>query len=127
MFAKVFLPAWHFPGKAVDVAGSSAKLRRPELPADATELQKRVRFIAGRHASSIENHEFEKARFYSKEEKKERENLRALMESYKINENATVPVTIDDIEAVIAQWTGATLDVIRKARQQTEEKNPPTA
>jgi len=35
---------------------------------------------------AIFNHEFEKARFYSDQESRERENLRLLREKYKIDE-----------------------------------------
>lgn len=117
--AKMFLPSRHFPGKAVDLideAGSSVKVRRPELPADVTELQKRIRFIAHRLESAERNHEFEKARFYSDEEKTQRAGLRALMEKHKADETVVIAVTVDDIEAVISRWTGSSLDVVRKAR-----------
>ena len=125
--SNVFLPARHFPGKAVDVideAGAGAKMRRAEVPEEVAELQKRVRFIAQRHQASIENHEFEKARFYSEEEKKEGENLRIAMEKYKIDETTLVTVTVDDIEAVISRWTGSSLEVIRKARSGQAGQEP---
>jgi ATP-dependent Clp protease ATP-binding subunit ClpC len=128
--AKMFLPGRHFPGKAVDVideAGSCVTFRQGEMPADVAELQKRIRFIAQRLEGAVQNHEFEKARFYSDEEKKERAGLRALMEKHNIDETAVFGVTVDDIEAVISRWTGASLDVIRKARGQIQENNPPTA
>ena len=38
--------------------------------------------------SAIANHEFEKARFYSDEERKERENLRGLREQYHLDDSA---------------------------------------
>jgi hypothetical protein len=50
------------------------------LPAAMVELQKRVDFIVQRMENAIANHEFEKARFYSDEERKERETLRTLRE-----------------------------------------------
>ncbi|MGA7928248.1 MAG: hypothetical protein WCA20_19940 [Candidatus Sulfotelmatobacter sp.] len=34
----------------------------------------------------IANHEFEKARFYSQEERKERENLKQVREKYKLDD-----------------------------------------
>jgi ATP-dependent Clp protease ATP-binding subunit ClpC len=128
--AKMFLPSRHFPGKAVDVmdeAGSCVKLRQGEMPADVAELQKRIRFIAQRLESAVQNHEFEKARFYSDEEKKERAGLRALMEKYNIDQTAVFAVTVDDVEAVISRWTGASLEVVRKARLKTEDQDPPQA
>jgi ATP-dependent Clp protease ATP-binding subunit ClpC len=73
--ANAFLANRHFPGKAVEVideAGSCAKLRQTELPDEVAEVQKRVRFILQHLDSAVQNHEFEKARFYWDEEKKER-------------------------------------------------------
>ena len=42
---------------------------------------KRIKFIVHRMDSAIQSHEFEKARFYSEEERKERDNLRQLKEN----------------------------------------------
>jgi ATP-dependent Clp protease ATP-binding subunit ClpC len=54
--------------------------------------------------ASIANHEFEKARFYSLEEKKERENLRVLRETHKLNDSALGVVGLKDVEEMIARW-----------------------
>ena len=54
----------------------SAASRRSTLPADLADIQKRIKFIVHRMENAIANHEFEKARFYSDEERKERENMR---------------------------------------------------
>ena len=55
--------------------------------------------------NAIANHEFEKARFYSDEERKERENLRQLREKYHMEETSgSVPITQADIERVIRLW-----------------------
>ena len=109
----------HLPGKAVDVideAGSCAKLRHVALPEEVVESQKRIRFIKQRIDACVDNHEFEKARFYSGEEKTEREKLRALREKYKVAETETVlEVTRADIEGVVSRWTGATIEAIRKS------------
>lgn len=48
--------------------------------------------------------DFEKARYYSDQERSERENLRVLREKYKVDETATPVVTREDIEAVVAGW-----------------------
>lgn len=117
--SSVFIPGRHLPGKAVDVmdeAGACIKLHHAKLPDDVVEVQKRIRFIQHRMESAIANHEFEKARFYSQEEKKEQENLRQLRQQYKLDETKSLEVTRDDIEGVIARWTGATLEAIRKSR-----------
>jgi len=46
------------------------------------ELRKSIRFIAHRMENAIANHEFEKARFYSDEERLKREAVRRLMEKH---------------------------------------------
>src|ERR1700676_823177 len=62
------------PGTAADIideAGAAAELEQGSLPEAVVEVQKRIRFIAQRMEASIANHEFEKARFYSQEERKQ--------------------------------------------------------
>jgi len=76
-----YIPDRFLPDKAIDLideAGARVKLRQTSLPEEITEVQKRIKFIVHRMDSAIANHEFEKARFYSDEERKERETLRAL-------------------------------------------------
>ena len=76
-------PDRFLPDKAIDLideAGARVKLRQTPLPEEITEVQKRIKFIVHRMENAIANHEFEKARFYCDEERKERENLRALRE-----------------------------------------------
>jgi hypothetical protein len=56
-------------------------------PADKLDqIQKRLDFIVERCERAIANHELEKARFYSEEERKERENLRVLREQFNLEE-----------------------------------------
>src|SRR6202041_39524 len=72
-----YIPDRFLPDKAIDLideAGSRVKLRQATLPADLADIQKRIKFIVHRMENAIANHEFEKARFYSDEERKEREN-----------------------------------------------------
>src|SRR5205807_1755094 len=74
-----YIPDRFLPDKAIDLideAGARVKLRQTSLPEEITEVQKRIKFIVHRMENAIANHEFEKARFYSDEERKERENLR---------------------------------------------------
>ena len=75
-----FIPDRFLPDKAIDLideAGARVKLRQTTLPDEVADIQKRIKFIVHRMENAIANHEFEKARFYSDEERKERENLRA--------------------------------------------------
>ena len=64
--------------------------------------------------NAIANHEFEKARFYSDEERKERENMRQLREKYNLDDSSTGVVTKEDIEEVVARWTGVPMTSIKE-------------
>jgi ATP-dependent Clp protease ATP-binding subunit ClpC len=115
--AKVCLPGRSLPGGAVDVmdeAGSLVKLSSAKPPEDVTETQKRVQFIVRRMEAAILNHEFEKARFYSDEERIEREKLRYLREKLKAEGSNAVPDTTEDVKRVISHWTGLSLAAVRK-------------
>jgi hypothetical protein len=64
----------------------------------AAQIQKRIDFIVEEMERAIANHEFEKARFYSGEERKERENLRSLQEQFNLEEPPPqVPLLCIDI------------------------------
>src|ERR671926_528645 len=112
-----FIPDRFLPDKAIDLideAGARVKLRQTTLPPDVADIQKRIKFIVHRMETAIANHEFEKARFYSDEERKERENMRQLREKYNLDDTSTGCVTKDDIEDVVARWTGVPMTAIRE-------------
>jgi ATP-dependent Clp protease ATP-binding subunit ClpC len=112
-----FIPDRFLPDKAIDLideAGARVKLRQTTVPPEVAEVQKRIKFIVNRMESAIANHEFEKARFYSDEERRERENLRQLRERYNLDDTSTGIVTKDDIEEVVARWTGVPMTSIRE-------------
>jgi ATP-dependent Clp protease ATP-binding subunit ClpC len=102
-----YLPERALPGKAVellDAAGSLAKLRQGAPPDTVVEVEKRIKFISLRGESALANHEFEKAMFYSEEERKEKENLQALREKHRLSDSSPI-VARDHIEEVIARWS----------------------
>src|SRR5687768_11263279 len=112
-----YIPDRYLPDKAIDLideAGARVKLRQTTLPADLADIQKRIKFIVHRMENAIANHEFEKARFYSDEERKERENMRQLREKYNLDDTSTGCVTKDDIEDVVARWTGVPMTAIKE-------------
>src|SRR5215216_3470116 len=112
-----FIPDRFLPDKAIDLideAGARVKLRQTTLPPEVADIQKRIKFIVHRMENAIANHEFEKARFYSDEERKERENMRQLREKYNLDETSTGVVTKDDIEDVVARWTGVPMTAIKE-------------
>src|ERR1700690_4113232 len=112
-----YIPDRFLPDKAIDLvdeAGARVKLRQTSLPEELTEIQKRIKFIVHRMENAIANHEFEKARFYSDEERKERENMRQLREKYNLDDTSTGVVTKEDIEEVVARWTGVPMTSIKE-------------
>ena len=112
-----YIPDRFLPDKAVDLideAGARVKLRQSTLPEEMIDVQKRIKFVVHRMENAIANHEFEKARFYSDEERKERENLRLLREKYNIDETAIGSVSKADIEDVVARWTGIPVSSIKE-------------
>jgi ATP-dependent Clp protease ATP-binding subunit ClpC len=64
--------------------------------------------------NAIANHEFEKARFYSDEERKERENLRSLRDKYHLDDSSAGIVTREDIEDVVSRWTGVPMTSLKE-------------
>src|SRR5213595_1143099 len=116
-----YIPDRFLPDKAIDLideAGARVKLRQATVPEEVSEVQKRVKFITHRMESAIANHEFEKARFYSEEERKEKENLRGLRERFKLDDASTGVVTREDIEEVVSRWTGIGVTSIKEDAQQ---------
>ena len=62
------------------------------------QIQKRIDFLVESMERAIANHEFEKARVFSNEERKERENLRSLREQFNLEEPPPrVPLVCIDI------------------------------
>jgi hypothetical protein len=76
----------HFAIYAVDQPKENEK-GQDMAPVDKlAQIQKRIDFIVERMERAIAHHELEKARFYSDEERKERENLRSLREQFNLEE-----------------------------------------
>jgi len=116
-----YIPDRFLPDKAIDLideAGARVKLRQTSLPEEITEVQKRIKFIVHRMENAIANHEFEKARFYSDEERKERENMRALRDKYHLDDSSAGIVTREDIEDVVSRWTGVPITSIKEEETQ---------
>jgi ATP-dependent Clp protease ATP-binding subunit ClpC len=112
-----YIPDRFLPDKAIDLideAGARVKLRQTSLPEELTEVQKRIKFIVHRMENAIANHEFEKARFYSDEERKERENLRSLRDKYHLDDSSAGIVTREDIEDVVSRWTGVPMTSLKE-------------
>ncbi len=111
--AKKYIKNKSLPGAAVDIideAGAAAQLQQGSLPEQVVEVQKRIHFIVERLKACIANHEFEKARFYSQEERKERDNLKKLREKYKLDDNPAVNLRREEIEKAVNKLLGTAND-----------------
>ena len=109
------------PDKAIDLideAGARVKLRQTMLPDEVTEVQRKIKFFVTRMEAAIQNHEFEKARFYSDEERRERERLKELRETLNLDDSPTGVVTPTEIEEVVARWTGIPVTSIKEEETQ---------
>jgi ATP-dependent Clp protease ATP-binding subunit ClpC len=104
-----YIPDRFLPDKAIDVideAGARVKLRTAAIPEDMINIQRRIRVIDGRIEHAISAQEFEKAARYRLEEDMEREHLQIVRERLKLKATTPLHVTREDIEEVIAKWTG---------------------
>ena len=111
--ANKYMKDKNLPGTAVDLidaAGAAAQLQQCSLPEEVVEVHKRIRFIVQRSEASIANHEFAKARFYSDEERKERDNLKSLREKYKLQNNPALNVGRKEIEKAVSTLVGNSAD-----------------
>jgi ATP-dependent Clp protease ATP-binding subunit ClpA len=83
---------------AADRPKESEKGPETAPPEKLAEIQKRIDFFVERIEHAIATHEFEKARFYSEEERKERENMRLLRKEFNLEElPARVPLLCIEI------------------------------
>jgi ATP-dependent Clp protease ATP-binding subunit ClpC len=110
----------YLPEKAVDLiddAGAFVKMKLESvtLPTEVIEARKRLKYISKRQEIAISNHEFEKARFYGDEERREQTALRALEQKHNIQHLHAGTVTAVDIEEALARWTGIPVAAIRQA------------
>jgi hypothetical protein len=76
----------HFAIYAVDQPKENEKDQDMAPAEKLAQIQKRIDFVVEGMERAIAKQEFEKARFYSAEERKERENLRLLCEQFNLEE-----------------------------------------
>ncbi len=112
-----YIPDRFLPDKAIDLideAGARVKLRQDRLPKEMTEIQKKIKVIVSHMESAISNHEFEKAEIYKNEERLALETLRSVKEKFNLTDNSIGMVTKEDIENVVAKWTGIPVTSIKE-------------
>ncbi|HXR97386.1 MAG TPA: ATP-dependent Clp protease ATP-binding subunit [Terriglobales bacterium] len=121
LHASRYIPDRFLPDKAIDLldeAGARVKLRQTTVPEEMAAVQKQLKVTSHRMNSSIANQEFEKARFYSDEERKERDHLRALRDKYNLDDTVAGVVTREDIEDVVARCTGVPVHAVKEEEMQ---------
>ncbi len=112
----------HLPEKALDLmdeAGARVKLQQEKPPDDVLQLQVHLRGIQQNQKAAIANHEFQKAKQYEIELEKKRAELQALQAKYKLTERAAPTVTREDVEQIVAQKTGLSLELLRKSMKKS--------
>ena len=115
--ANRYIPDRFLPDKAIDLideAGARVKLRQDGLPKEMTEIQKKIKVIVARMESAISNHEFEKAEIYRNEERIALDHLRSIQEKFNLDDSGGGTVTSEDIESVVAKWTGIPVTAIKE-------------
>jgi len=104
-----YIPDRFLPDKAIDIideAGARVKLRAASIPEEILSIQRRICIIDSRIEHAIAAQEFEKAARYRLDEDAEQEKLQAVREQLKLEAKKPLKVTREDIEEVIAKWTG---------------------
>src|SRR5262249_30862019 len=112
----------NLPDKAIDLiddAGAYVKMKHEKtvLPTEVIEAARSVKLLMQRKENAIANHEFEKARFYSDEEKRQRDLLRSLEVKHNLTEKLTGTVTAEHIEEGLERWTGSRVGSVRDAAE----------
>jgi len=109
------------PDKAIDLvdeAGARVKLRLAAVPTELSLAQQRVKAASNQVDAAVSAHEFERARFYADEKRKEDDALRALRERLHVAEEAPGgSVAKSDIEDVVARWTGIQVAAVKEDEQ----------
>ncbi|HET9363464.1 MAG TPA: Clp protease N-terminal domain-containing protein [Candidatus Angelobacter sp.] len=106
------------PDKAIDLiddAGSYLKMKHGRaIPQEIVEATEKIRFIVRRMEDAVAHQEFEKARFFSEEERKQREALQELQKKFQIELAPAGTVTAEHVEEALARWLGVSVGLIRR-------------
>jgi ATP-dependent Clp protease ATP-binding subunit ClpC len=115
--ANRYIPDRFLPDKAIDLideAGARVKLLQDSLPREMTEIQKKIKIIVSDMELAISKHEFDKAEIYRNEERVQMENLRSVKEKFNLGDTTMGVVTKEDVESVVAKWTGIPVTSIKE-------------
>ncbi len=105
------------PDKAIDCideAGARVKLREKAVPEEAVNVHRRIRVIDGKIENAIAVQEPETTETPYRENEEAQEERRFLQERWRLKTEPPSIVTHEDIEQVIAKWTGIPLSSVHE-------------
>ena len=106
------------PDKAIDLldeAGSRAKLRDARFSEELGDINRDIRVAVEQMESAAAQKDFEKAQFFKEQEVVARENLQYMRRRFDERVGArAIEVGKQDIDGVVATWTGVPLTSINK-------------
>ncbi len=98
------------PDKAIDImdeAGARARISRALPQPDVSALESRLTDVAARKIRAVAEQDFEGAAMLRDEERAVRQEKEELLEAWRTGqENTVIPVSVQDIAAVVAELTG---------------------
>jgi ATP-dependent Clp protease ATP-binding subunit ClpC len=126
-YSSLYVKDRHLPDKALDLIDEAAayvRARSAHEPEEVIECRKRMRSIVRSMENAIANHEFEKARHFSDEERGQRRQLEELLKKHNLAPGPGIEVTRADIEEVLARWTGIPVNSIREGGSSSAQADP---
>ncbi len=108
-----YLTGRFLPDKAIDIldeSGSRKRVSQMTRPASIAEIEARIEEIKQKKVNAVDSQLFEEAAKLRDEEKHAKEELKNTLDAWRNSyENNYVPVTDEDIMAVLSKWTGIPL------------------
>jgi len=106
------------PDKAIDVmdeAGARARISAMTRPPEIKEGEKKIEEIRKQKEDAIRAQHFEEAASFRDEERKAREEMEKVMESWrKSRDEQIVKVSAEDITTIVSKWTGVPLSTLEE-------------
>ncbi|MEJ2110263.1 MAG: ATP-dependent Clp protease ATP-binding subunit [Acidobacteriota bacterium] len=105
------------PDKAIDLideAGARVKLRKAPAPEDMLNVHGRIRVIDGKIENAHSDREYDRTAPYCTEREMPQGSVGVLQERWKLKTSPAAMVTGEDIEEVIAKWTGIPLASVQE-------------
>jgi ATP-dependent Clp protease ATP-binding subunit ClpC len=110
------------PDKAIDLideAGARAKLKEAGYSEEFGEINKTIRVAVEQMESAVSAKDFEKAQYYRQQEEMARDQIVAVRERFDVKSSARrVLVGKQDIDEVVAKWTGVPMTSINQDESQ---------